>query len=116
MIEHGWEVYKGIDYNKRVFKSFNQDISKLITDHASKFSKISQTNRSSFDISTLDARLNKSIMSLKALYRVFNDMLQTFLRKIPYLDEALQNKQIVLCNMGDVDEQIPHRDYSFVKK
>ena len=116
MIEHGWEVYKGIDYNKRVFKSFNQDISKLITDHASKFSKISQTNRSSFDISTLDARLNKSIMSLKALYRVFNDMLQTFLRKIPYLDEALQNKQIVLCNMGDVDEQIPHRDYSSVKK
>ena len=116
MIEHGWEIYQGVDFKKICFKNFNTDLSKLLTQHKAKFNKISQTNRSSFDISTLDARLNKSIKSLLTLNRVFNDMLHRFLRKIPYLEEVTLYKQIVLCNMGDVNEQIPHRDYSSIKK
>ena len=116
MIEHGWEVYHGVDFKKSRFKNFNNDISTLVNKHTSKFNKISQTNRSSYDIGTLDARLNKSIKSLQSLYRVFNDLLQNYLRKIPYLEEVVLHKNIVLCNLGHVKEQIPHRDYSSVKK
>ena len=116
MIDHGWEVYRGINFSSYQFKSFNKQMSLLIKDQGSKFGKINQTERRSFDIDTLEARLNKSIASSMTLYRAYRILLNSFLRKIPYLDEVTQDKFLVLCNMGYVCEQIPHRDYSSVKK
>ena len=116
MTEFGWEVYRGVEFDNRKIKKFKNDCNKLIKLHGSKFNKINQTERSSYDMATLESQMNKSISSLRSIYQTFNDMQHSFLRKIPYLDEVELHRKLVLCNMAYVEEQIPHRDYSSIKK
>ena len=45
------------------------------------------------------------------LYRAFKNLLEKYLRKIPYLEEVEMDNQAILSNMGPLKEQEPHRDY-----
>ena len=115
--DDGWEIYKGMQFSSPQLRKFQDDLPILTSKHYTKFSGITnQKNRRSYNISSLDATLNNSISSLRSLHKSFQVLQYDFLRKIPYLDEVDIHKQIILCNMGKVYEQIPHRDFSAIKK
>ena len=115
MITDGWEVYVGIDFTSDFVKEFSNQLDSLVCKHGQRFKGISGTKRKILELSCLDSLQNKSISKMNHLYRAFETILNDKLKKISYLEEVEMDNKAILMNIGAVNEQIPHRDYSSLK-
>ena len=116
MIDDGWEVYQGIDYNSNDLNGFKDELDVLLKDHHSKFNGIASTNRKIIILSSLECLMNPKICKLRLLYQAFSILHSKVLKKISYLEEVILDYKAVLSNIGQVEEQQPHRDYVSIKK
>ena len=116
MDRDGWEVYRGVNFKLSHVKRVENELNILTTKHEHHFKGVNNTNRKMLNIDSLECILNKQIRSYKHIHSTFNELQKELLWKVPYLDEVVTNGKSVLCNMGKVDEQMPHRDYSSTKK
>ena len=114
MNRDGWEIYEGINFNGDFLKDHSNDLNTVI-DKKAFWNGISSTNRKMMILSDVD-RVNDVFKKYRSLYNAFDQILNTRLRKIPYLDEVRLDNMALLANIGYVSEQEPHRDYSSVKK
>ena len=108
----GWEVYEGINFNSNELKGHSNEMMNLITDSPKNWFGISSTNRKMIVISSLEVMVSNIRVKYPLLYRAFKNLLENFLRRIPYLEEVEMDNQAILANMGQLEEQEPHRDYS----
>ena len=116
MIRDGWEIYHGISFNCDYLCNFSNQITTLISSHANKFKGISGSRRRVLEISSLESLQNKIISKMNNLYCTYEKILKEKLRNIPYLEEVEMDNKAILFNNGPLNEQLPHRDYSSVKK
>ena len=116
MIDDGWEVYHGIDYNSIDLNGFKDELDILLKDHHSKFNGIASTNRKIIILSSLECLMNQKICNLRVLYQAFSILHSKVLKKVSYLEEVILDYKAVLSNIGQVEEQQPHRDYLSIKK
>ena len=115
MNEDGWEVYEGINFKRNYLKNHSKELNEIISNKKSHWKGISSTNRKMMVLSDLES-LNHVFKNFRSLYNAFDQMLSTRLRKIPYLEEVRLDSMALLANIGYVQEQEPHRDYSSLKK
>ena len=77
------------------------------------------TARSAFKIDELlsDPSKKKLVLNCPLVTTSFDDIKTVVLKKIPYLgDNVKMHGRSLLANMGQVDEQQPHRDFKEIRK
>ena len=112
----GWEVYEGINFKISDLKNHSYELKNFITQTSKKWSGISSTNRKMIILSSLEVMTSTIREKYPSIYRAFKHLLNERLRKIPYLEEVEMDNQVILANIGDVQEQQPHRDFSSIRK
>ena len=116
----GWEVYTGVQFSLGKYQNLNAQIRDCVIGKGSKdWHGIGGTARSAFKIDELlsDPSKKKLVLNCPLVTTSFDDIKTVVLKKIPYLgDNVKMHGRSLLANMGQVDEQQPHRDFKEIRK
>ena len=105
----GWEIYEGVKFTNR----FHIQIREIVTSHNTPFVGISSSNRKMLKLHSLESKKNWRIQSKKAIYGIFEDILNSKLKKIPYLSSnVVMDSTTIIANFSEVFEQTAHRDFN----
>ena len=114
----GWAVYTGVDISKSTYRvDLSSQIRRIVGKPKTNWYGINNTKRCAFKIDNLLLNEASSIETeYNCVYKLFNDIKNKVLIKIPQLGKGINlQKSALLANFGVLDEQRPHRDYSSVR-
>jgi hypothetical protein len=115
----GWEVWTGIDTSLEKYVYLNSHLRTFILGNGkSLWNGIGSTPRKALKIDKLLGEKNNAIKSsLAFMVTVFDDIREHVLVKIPRLGSNIKlDGRALLANFDELDEQIPHRDFSSIKR
>jgi hypothetical protein len=120
MKQLGWEVYTGVQFSLSKYQNLQAQLRDCVRGRGSNdWHGIGGTNRSAFKIDDIlaDANKRKIMDDLPLIESIYNDIRNVVLKQVPYLkDNVKMEGRSLLANMGQVDEQVPHRDFKEIKK
>ena len=117
--ELGWEVWTGIDTNLDKYAYLNSHLRTFVLGCGKAlWNGIGSTPRKAMKIDKLLGEPNANIRSsLLFMTTVFHDIREHVLVHIPQLGPNIQfDGRAILANFDELEEQIPHRDFSSKKR
>jgi hypothetical protein len=119
MDELGWEVWTGLDTSLPKYTDLQTHLSTFVHGRGKTlWSGISSTKRKALKIDQLLGEQTSNIHdSLVYMTTIFDDIKEHVLEHIPHLGtNTTVGPRVILANFGELNEQMPHRDFSSKKR